>query len=119
MKILILVFGLLAWIGCSDEIADPQVEMMEADATWSNQLAADGCSWHFSVASDKTFISLVPDEGSIEKIEAAVGKMEGYYSFTDVHIKYSLTGKKKETQCGWGHTAIYDEITVHEISKKP
>jgi hypothetical protein len=119
MKILILLFGLLAWVGsCVDDTDLSNPDAVEVDATWTNMLAADGCSWHFSVSSKDTSYSLVPDDSSISKIESSIGKMEGYYSLTDVHLKYTLTGNKKEILCGWGHKAIYDEIKVLSVSKK-
>jgi hypothetical protein len=98
MKVLIVLFGLLAWISCHD--------------------AADGCSWHFAITSPDSTISLLPSEASRTKIEKELGKTEEYYSFTPVHLKYSLTGAKSTVQCGWGHTATYDEIRVIEIHKK-
>lgn len=117
MKILVVLFGLLAWIGCNDEIAVNE-DVISADAKWTNMLAVDGCSWHFAISSKDTSFSLVPDEASISKIEDAVGEMEGAYSFTDVQLKYVLTGRKKEILCGWGHKSTFDEITVVEIRKK-
>jgi len=119
MKIVAVVFTLLAWIGaCSEENKNIDAAVIEADAVWVNQLAADGCSWHFSVASADSTLLLVPDDGSLEKIESAIGKMEGAYSSTDVHIRYSLTSNKKLVQCGWGHNASYDEIKIREISRR-
>jgi hypothetical protein len=118
MKILIVIFGLLAWIGCHDESNDINEEVHEVDATWTNMLAADGCSWHFSIVSPDTTISFVPSEASRSKIEKELGKIEDYYSFTKVHLKYSKTGGKGTVPCGWGHTATYDEIKIIEIHKK-
>ncbi len=118
MKIAIVLFGLLAWIGCNDEVVSLNEEVLATDAKWTNMLAVDGCSWHFAVNTKDTSFSMVPDDASISKIEDAVGEMEGAYSFTDVYLKYSLTGRKKEIQCGWGHTATYDEISVKEIKKR-
>ena len=118
MKVLIVLFGLLAWIGCHDESNDINEEVHEVDATWTNMLAADGCSWHFSITSPDTTISLLPDEASRAKIEKELGKNETYYSFTNVRLKYTPTGQKGTVQCGWGHTATYDEIKVIEIHKK-
>lgn len=118
MKVLIVLFGLLAWISCHDESDDISEQVYEVDATWTNMLAADGCSWHFAITSPDSTISLLPSEASRTKIEKELGKIEEYYSFTPVHLKYSLTGAKSTVQCGWGHTATYDEIRVIEIHKK-
>lgn len=118
MKMLIVVFGLLAWIGCHDESSDINEEVHEVDATWANMLASDGCSWHFSITSPDTTVYLVPSEASQSKIEKELGKIEGYYSFTSVRLKYSLTGGKSTIPCGWGTKATYDEIKVIDIQKK-
>jgi hypothetical protein len=118
MKISIVLFGLLAWIGCSEE-QDVRLstEVLEAEATWTNMLAADGCDWHFAVISKDTSIYFVPDSGSMPKIESAIGKLEDYYSFTKVHVKYTKTGKQKLVLCGWNHKASYDEVNILEIRK--
>lgn len=119
MKSLIVLFGLIVWIGsCSDETEALTAEESEVDATWVNMLASDGCSWHFAINSKDSTIFLAPSEASLGKIESSIGKMEGYYVITDVHLKYRLTGKKKDVLCGWGHTANYDEIDVLEIGKR-
>ena len=119
MKTLMIVLGLLlAWIGCENQNRIVKAEVREADAVWSNELASDGCSWHFTVASGDSSLSFVPSDKSLKTIETAVGKIEGAYSFTNVRIKYSLTGGKKEVKCGWGAKASYDEIEVLEIVKK-
>lgn len=81
-------------------------------------LATDGCSWHFTITSADSTISCLPDEASRSKIEKELGKIDEYYSFTPVRLKYSLTGAKGTVQCGWGRTATYDEIKVIEIHKK-
>ncbi|KQS33523.1 hypothetical protein [Dyadobacter sp. Leaf189] len=118
MKILIVLFGLLAWIGCHDESSVLDDEVVEVEATWTNQLASDGCSWHFSVSTKDSTYSLLPDEASRKTIEAELGIIKEYYSFTPVQLKYSKTGKKAAVQCGWGKTGTFDEIKVISIRKK-
>jgi hypothetical protein len=118
MKMLIVLFGLLAWIGCHDENKLLDDDILEAEATWTNQLASDGCSWHFSVSSKDSTFHLLPDQASLKVIEAEIGIIKEYYSFTPVHLKYSYTGNKASVQCGWGKTATYDEIRVIAIHKK-
>jgi hypothetical protein len=119
MKLLISVFCVLAWIGgCSENSDEVDSVTFEAEGKWLNTLAADGCSWHFAITSKDTTLNFVPNESSISKIEAAVGKMEGAYSINDVYLKYALTDRKREIQCGWGHTATYDEINVIDIKRR-
>jgi uncharacterized membrane protein len=118
MKILIVLFGLLAWIGCHDESKVLDEEVLETDATWTNMLATDGCAWHFAVVSKDTSYYFIPNEASKIKIDAVLGKLESSYSFTDVHVKYSYTGNKGTVQCGWGTKATYNEVKIIEIHKK-
>ncbi|CAG5003406.1 hypothetical protein DYBT9275_03145 [Dyadobacter sp. CECT 9275] len=118
MKIAVVLFGLLAWVSCHDENEVLDNAVLEADGQYVNMLASDGCSWHFSVKSGDSTISLAPSDASFKVIEEALGKSDSYYSFTDVHLKYSLTGNKKDVKCGWGHTSQFDEIKVLQIHKR-
>lgn len=118
MKIGIILFGLLAWISCNDELVKRDVAIIESDGEWVNMLAVDGCSWHFEIPSDNSMTYYLPDDQSLKAIEKALGKTEESYSSTKVHITYSLTGKKRDVQCGWGATNTFDEIEVYQITKK-
>jgi hypothetical protein len=118
MKLFVVLFGLLAWIGCSEE-SDLKLsaDVIETDAQWANYLAADGCDWHFVVAKQDTTYYFVPDNKSLSKIESALGKPEGFYGFTNVHVKYTKTGNKKEVLCGWNQRVNYDEVSIVSITK--
>ncbi|MCE7040648.1 hypothetical protein [Dyadobacter sp. CY312] len=118
MKILIVVFGLLAWNGCEKQNQIMKSDVLEADAVWTNMLASDGCSWHFTVVQGDSIVSLAASDVSMNLIEGELGNIESAYSFTNVHIKYSPTGNNKNVQCGWGATAKMNEIDVLEIHKK-
>lgn len=118
MKILLVVFGLLAWGACEDPEKIKASEVFEKDAVWTNMLATDGCSWHFSAKQGDSSINLAASDASLKKIDDTLGKIESAYSFTNVHIKYTRTGKNKEVQCGWGKISSFDEIDILEIHKK-
>jgi len=119
MKIGIILFGLLAWISCNDDkVFQKDAEIIESNAEWVNMLASDGCSWHFEVPSGDSLLYYVPDDQSLKKVEETLGNKESYYSFTKVRIRYSLTGRKKDVQCGWGITNAFNEIEIHTIEKK-
>jgi len=118
MKFLIVVFGLLAWNGCEKQDQIVKSDVLEADAVWTNMLATDGCAWHFTVVQGDSIVSLAASDASLNVIDNELGKIESAYSFTNVHIKYSLTGNNKNVQCGWGATAKMTEIDVLEIHKK-
>jgi len=117
MKILIVVFGLLAWIGCHEDPEIVKSDVYETEAVWTNMIASDGCAWHFSVVQGDSLINFAASDGSQKVIEKALGKVESAYSFPKVHIKYSATGRKKDVQCGWGVTTQYNEIDVLDMRK--
>lgn len=119
IKTFVVLLGFMTWVGgCTEDGDISKSEARESSAVWVNMLAVDGCSWHFEILSKDSTNFVVPDQASLGKIESAVGKMEGAYTSIEVHLKYRLTGKKKDVACGWGHTANYEEISVIEISKK-
>lgn len=118
MKFGIILFALLAWIGCQDEkVIQKEVEVIESDGQWINMLATDGCSWHFEFPSGDSTLYYLPSDDALKEVEKVLGKIESSYSFTKVHVRYSLTGKKRDVQCGWGITNAYDEIDIYEIRK--
>ena len=118
MKTIIVLAGLLAWGSCTNDKLPKDIEVLESNAEWVNMLAADGCSWHFEVPSGDSLLYYVPDDASLKVVDKALGKTEDSYSFTKVHIKYSLTGAKKGVTCGWGATGNFDEIVIYKVDKQ-
>ncbi|WP_221393985.1 hypothetical protein [Dyadobacter sp. NIV53] len=118
MKILLVIFGLFLFAGCIEENQISDIDVIETDAEWSNGIQYDGCSWHFSVLQkDSSIVNLAADEASLAKIEKAIGTIDGSNYNVSVHMKYSLTGRKKEIECGWGSKTSMDEIKVREITR--
>ena len=118
MKIVLFLFTLISCIACTNDNLPSDVEILESDAEWVNMLAADGCSWHFQVASGDSLLYYLPSETTLKLVEKELGKKEDYYSFTKVHIRYSLTDRKKGVVCGWGATGNFTEIEVYKIDKE-
>lgn len=119
MKTFFFFLALVALIACTDENDIPKdVDVLESDAEWVNMLATDGCSWHFQVASGDSLLFYAVSDGSLKTVEKELGDKEDYYSFTKVHMSYSLTGRKKGVTCGWGTTGNFSEIEVYRINKK-
>ena len=119
MKILFAIYALLAVVSsCSDEGDEIQRKSLQAEAVYTNMLAVDGCSWHFSVASGDSTIDYAPSERSFAIIEEELGKIETVYNFIKVDIKYNLTGKKTGVKCGWATTQKMDEIEIIDIKQK-
>ncbi|WP_025762501.1 hypothetical protein [Dyadobacter tibetensis] len=114
------ILGLVVLGACAQEpMSEEGKEIYEADAVFSNTIAADGCSWHFEIQGvDSTITLLAPSLTSFKTIEAKLGSMESSYSTTQVRLQYSFTGNKRAVPCGWGTTSEMDEITVRSIRKK-
>ncbi|HEV7347708.1 hypothetical protein [Telluribacter sp.] len=121
MKVLILMFGLLAWVSCQENEV-PLENVVETEATIVSNLAADGCDWHIEVQPGKeaNFQNYVPTKATESKVKAAVPewKTQNSYSFTPITIKYRATSGTQKVQCGWGKTGEFTEIEVLEIKKK-
>ena len=118
MKILVFLLALFTFTACTDDKLPTDVVILESDAQWVNMLATDGCSWHFEVPSGDSLLYYLPSETSLKVVEKELGKKEDYYSFTKVHIRYSLTDRKKGVACGWGATGNFTEIEVYKIDKE-
>ncbi len=121
MKNLIVLMSLLAWAGCDKTDTEISKDVVETRARIVNNLAVDGCNWHFEVANtdSSTITTYVPTVASEPKVKAAVPKWgtEDAYSFIDVTIKYRLTTQKRTLECGFGHKSEVEAIEIDEISR--
>lgn len=121
-KYAVILVCLVFSVACTQSVVESAVESADNDlitkkALLLNQLAVDGCSWHFAVAmgdewgqylaSDKTSHLVYP------LIEKAMSQT-GTYSI-GVEITFRLTGAKKEVECGWGKRLSMDEIEVVQV----
>jgi hypothetical protein len=121
MKNIIFFASLLLWAGCDNSTMEVEGEVIETRARIVNNLAVDGCDWHFEVASaDSTdIVTLVPTLASEPKVKAAVPKWgtQDAYSFVDVNLKYRPTDQERSLTCGFGQTTQADAVEVLEISQ--
>ncbi|TDB64161.1 hypothetical protein [Arundinibacter roseus] len=122
MKKILFVILMLAVFGCEKEEPIPTGEVFETSAKLVNDLAVDGCDWHFQIVqSDSIQITIVvPTRATEAKVKDALPEYGtvNSYSFTPVQLKYRPTGTKRTISCGWGQTPEVDEIEVIEVSKK-
>ncbi|MBU1822102.1 MAG: hypothetical protein KKG00_11415 [Bacteroidetes bacterium] len=121
MKSIIFFMCLLLWAGCDNSTMEVDGEVIETRARIVNNLAVDGCDWHFEVATVDSIdiVTLVPTLASEPRVKEAVPKWgtQDAYSFIDVNIKYRPTDQERSLTCGFGNTAQVDAIEVLEISK--
>lgn len=121
MKNLIVLVSLMVWSGCDKSDTEISEDIVETRARVVNNLAVDGCSWHFEVANadSSTITTYLPTVASEPKVKAAVPKYgtEDAYSFTEVRISYRVTGQKRTLECGFGHKSEVEVIEVDKISR--
>ncbi|GAB3175366.1 hypothetical protein [Telluribacter humicola] len=119
MKLVITLFGLLAWASCQENEI-PLENVVDSEATVVSNLAADGCDWHIEVPSGEQTYYYVPTKATEDKLKSAVEawKTENSYSFTPISIKYRATSGKQSVECGWGKKSEFTEIEILEVKKK-
>lgn len=114
--ILLLLFSGL--ISCESKVAYEDQDYAIAEATLANNLAVDGCSWHFSITKGSEFTQYTNDASSqnlVDKIILKANNQSGVWSIK-VKITYRLTDAKKDVQCGWNTVTKMEEISIKEIS---
>lgn len=121
MKNLMIMGTLFLWIGCNNADKEIEGEFVETRARIVNNLAVDGCEWHFEVANaDSSNLEiLVPTRATEPKVKIAVPKYgtEDAYSFIDINLKYRPAGTQRKITCGFLRMISVDEVEVLEISQ--
>ncbi|GAA4439492.1 hypothetical protein GCM10023091_21750 [Ravibacter arvi] len=114
MKFLLLgitILGLSA--GCSNH----KIAVKTANAYLVNELAIDGCSWHFEQHTGEETGPTAPSEDSMKKINPIIesaGSRDGLFRIP-VQIEFSRTGKMRAIECGWGRKVEMPEVSIHHI----
>ena len=110
---------LVAAVGCDKSDQELDGEVVETRARIVNNLAVDGCSWHFEVTNrdSSKITSLVPTLATEPTVKSAVPKWgtEDAYSFINVNLKYRRAGTSREIPCGFGTMQDMDEVEVVEV----
>ena len=118
-----LLFFILVAIGLQYCTADDTVAKLEGyaehEAILQNQLPVDGCDWHFGVDLDDEWGQFVADAASQPKVDALILQAQQVYGIAQVRVKmrYRLTGKQREVQCGWNTKTKMEEIEIVSIEK--
>jgi hypothetical protein len=119
-KILWVALLFLGLQTCTDEAAVEKLEeYTESEATLSNQLPVDGCDWHFGVDLKDEWGQFVADAESQPKVDALIKVAQQQFGIAQVKVKmrYRLTGKEREVQCGWGQKVKMAEISIAKIER--
>ena len=121
MKNLLILAALFLWVGCQKSEKEIEGEVVETRARIVNNLAVDGCEWHFEISSSDSLkvTSYVPTLATEPKVKAAVPKYgtEDAYSFIDINLKYRRADTQRKITCGFGSMPAIDEVEVLEISQ--
>lgn len=120
MKNLLILATLFLGVSCNKSNKNIEGEVVETRARIVNNLAVDGCEWHFEVANadSSNLKTLVPTLATEPKVKAAVPKYdtEDAYSLIDINLKYRPAGTQRKITCGFGRMNSVDEVEVLEIS---
>ena len=119
-KLLFLMFLLIVLQTCTQDDNVAKLEgYSETEAILQNQLPVDGCDWHFGVDLVDEWGQFVPDAASKPKVDAMIKLAEPQFGISQIKVKlrYRLTGKEQDVQCGWGKTTKMAEIEIASIQK--
>ena len=117
-KYAVILVGLMLSVACSQsvvEVADN--DLITKKGLLLNQLAVDGCGWHFAVAMGDEWGQYLASDKTNHLVYPLIEKamtLTGTYSI-GVEITFRLTGAKKEVECGWGRDLSMDEIEVVQV----
>lgn len=120
MKFTFLLFWSILASACTKNESGTGGEYLTREARLINQLAVDGCGWHFGLQLNDEYGQFAADQGSneslVEPFIQSISSQNGVYS-VNVEITFKLTQNKREVQCGWGKKSNMDEIEIKEIKK--
>ena len=120
MKLYLPLFIILSLLACKPD-SELNDDYITREATLSDNLPVDGCSWHFTVNVGDEWSQFVANETSQPKVDEIIQSLvtvssNGLYS-TKVEISFKPTGTKRKVQCGWGTATELDEIDIRSIKK--
>ena len=121
MKLYLPLFIVMSLWSCEPAALINDGDYITQEATLSDNLPVDGCSWHFTVNVGDEWNQYIANETSQAKVDEIIQSLQtvaanGLYS-TKVEMTYKLTGTKRKVQCGWGKTPELDEIDIKTIKK--
>lgn len=118
IKYVVILVSLMFPVACSQSVVESaENDLITKKGLLLNQLAVDGCSWHFAVAMGDEWGQYLASDQSNHLVYPLIEKamtLTGTYSI-GVEITFRLTGRKKEVECGWGKHLSMDEIEVVQI----
>jgi hypothetical protein len=121
MKIICFALTMLFLASCHQTSLLTEDDYVTQEATLSDNLPVDGCTWHFTVSLGDEWGQFVANESSQAKVDAIIQSLQtvssnGLYS-AKVEMTYKLTNKIRKVQCGWGKTTDMEEIDIKTIKK--
>lgn len=118
IKYAVFLVCLMFPVACSQSVVEvAENDLITKKALLLNQLAVDGCGWHFAVAMGDEWGQYLASDKTNHLVYPLIEKamtLTGTYSI-GVEITFRLTGAKKEVECGWGTHLSMDEIEVVQV----
>ncbi len=117
-KYAVILVCLMFSVACSQSVVEvAENDLITKKGLLLNQLAVDGCGWHFAVAMGDEWGQYLASDKTNHLVYPLIEKamtLTGTYSI-GVEITFRLTGAKKEVECGWGTHLSMDEIEVVQV----
>lgn len=117
-----LVYFAIILFSCSCTTSDSSTKDIKVDSItkeglYRNDLAADGCEWHFYFVENNIVTTLSEDEGSKTKTEILKKQASFESGFPSIKVRftYTMTGKNRQLKCGWNKTSEVAEIQLIEV----
>ncbi|MDZ4708918.1 MAG: hypothetical protein SH818_11015 [Saprospiraceae bacterium] len=118
MKYSTILLWCLFVLACSKNGAAIAEDYLTKEAKLVNQLAVDGCGWHFGVDLDGEYGQFAADEATqrdvVEPFIQRLSSQNGVYS-VKVEITFKLTNNKRDVLCGWNKTNSMEVIELKAI----
>jgi len=105
--------------GCTEELDFARGEYRVIETFLVNNLAADGCSWHFSDETEGSK-TLAPTPASQKKIDVFIASVTGEHGMfrIPVVLEYAPEGFQEKVTCGWGHYTEMDAIDIRSLKAR-
>jgi len=118
MKYSMIPLWCLFVLACSKNAGGTAEDLLTKEAKLINQLAVDGCGWHFGVDLEDEYGQFAADEESqkdvVEPFIQSLSSQNGLYS-VPVEITFKLTNNKRDVLCGWNKTSNMEVIEIKAI----
>ncbi|MCX6214748.1 hypothetical protein [Spirosoma sp.] len=123
MKNVLLFVSLFSFASCHKSDAVIQIEalpntgpVLEADGSFIDYGAVDGCSLLLSIPRSPTTTSQYALSDQSTRLVKPYIVYVNAVADVKATVRYQLTGRTKGVLCGWSGNKLFDEITILSIN---